>query len=355
MFEKVLEHGSPKQLFVTRCKVRHQISEHVDRLRNLKIWDVVDDYNQLDTNFINQVCKDEKFEDVILLESPSTTIEAMKRFPTSLLSNKILQRRAIMAEKEWMKINLEKVSEYKLSTYVYFGLFVDDTKILLSVENPPALQVFDVTNSTARCVYTYLCPSAPYGLCYSEDSMNKVYVSFKSCVEHFQIEITEKVALRKIENIKLEIEMIAISKSSSFIFSRSYSKRMICNSNFSIKHTRACEICGDMPFLSSSSNCNEHAFTLDGTHLVIVDENNKEVLNRSLYTFYARGLAFDLQDNVLVCLQTNKLRQIKHGGRESRDIYLPGIENANNVVLHPTGEKVMVLDINKKFCVYNIE
>ena len=108
LFEKVLEHGSPKQIFVTRCKVRHQISEHVDRLRNLKIWDVVDDYNQLDTNFINQVCKDEKFEDVILLESPSTTIEAMKRFPTSLLSNKILQRRAIMAEKDWMKLNWKK-------------------------------------------------------------------------------------------------------------------------------------------------------------------------------------------------------------------------------------------------------
>ena len=62
LLEKVLEHGSPKQIFVTRYKVRRQILEHVDRLRTLKIWDVVDDYIQPDTNFLNQVCKDEKFE-----------------------------------------------------------------------------------------------------------------------------------------------------------------------------------------------------------------------------------------------------------------------------------------------------
>ena len=90
---------------------------------------------------------------------------------------------------------------------------------------------------------------------------------------------------------------------------------------------------------------------------MIVDKNNKEVLNRSLslYTNNARGLAFDLQDNVLVCMYSNNLRQRKHGGGESRGIDLPGIQNAYNVVLHPTGEKMMVLDNNKKFCVYNVE
>ena len=48
-----------------------------------------------------------------------------------------------------------------------------------------------------------------------------------------------------------------------------------------------------------------------------------------------------------------KLVQIKHGGGESRDINLPGIQKAKNVVLHPMGEKVMVLGYEKKFCVYN--
>ena len=51
---------------------------------------------------------------------------------------------------------------------------------------------------------------------------------------------------------------------------------------------------------------------------------------------------------------SNKLRQIKHGGGKSRDIDLPGIQEAYNVVLYPTGEKVMVLDNKRKFCVYNV-
>ncbi|XP_022297483.2 uncharacterized protein LOC111106895 [Crassostrea virginica] len=352
LLEKVLEQGSQKQIFVTRYKVRHQILEHVDRLRNLKIWDVVDDYNQSDTNFLNQVCKDEKFENVRLLESPSSTMEVVEKFASSLQNNKILQRRAIMAQKDWMKIKLKKVSESNLSTRVYFGLFVDDTKILLSIEEPRSLQVYDVTDSTARCVYTYPCSSAPYGLCNSGGSMDKVYVSFGTHVEHYQIDINGTVAFRKIETIQLEREMSAISRGSSVIFARSSTERMICDTNFSVKHKAPCEKTGNRPFLSVSFHSDQQAFTCNGENLVIVDENNKEVLNQSSN---ARGLAFDLQDNVLVCLQTNKLRQIKHGGGESRDIDLSGIKTAYNVVLHPTGEKLMVLDLNKTFCVYNVE
>ena len=113
---------------------------------------------------------------------------------------------------------------------------------------------------------------------------------------------------------------------------------------------------GKQPFLSVSFHSDQQGFTCDGKNLVIVDENNKEVLKRSLSTYNnnARGLAFDLQDNVLVCMYSNKLRQIKHGGGESRDIDLPGIQEAYNIVLHPTGEKVMVLDYKEKFCVYNV-
>ena len=355
LLEKVLEQGSPKQIFVTRYKVRHQILEHVDRLRNLKIWDVVDDYNQPDTNFLKQVCNDEKFEDVKLLESASTYIEAVEKFSSLLQNNKTLQRRAIMAQKDWMKINLEKVSTSNLSTRVYFGLFVDDTKILLSVKRPPSLQIYDVTDSTATLVYTYPCPSSPYGLCYSGDSMDKVYVSFGTHVEHYQIKIFGTVALRKIETIQLEREMRAISRGSSVIFARSDTERMICDTKFSVIHKTPCVKEGDRPFSSVSFYYDQQAFALNGTTLVIVDENNKEVLKRYLYTSNARGLAFDLQDNVLVCMMSNKLRQIKHGGGESRDIDLPGIQEAYNVVLHPTGEKVMVLDNKRKFCVYNVE
>nr|XP_022297250.1 uncharacterized protein LOC111106742 [Crassostrea virginica] len=355
LLQKVVEHGSPKQVFVTRHNVRHQILEHVDRLRNLKIWDVVEDYNQPDTNFLNQVCKDEKFEDVKLLESPFSTMDVVDKFASSLQNNKILQRRAIMAQKDWMKIKLEKVSASNLlSTRVFFGLFVDETKILLSVESPSSLQIHDVTNSTASCVYTHPCSSAPYGLCYSGESMDKVYVCFGTHIEHYQIEINGTVMIKKIETIQLEGKMRAISRGSSVIFARSNTERMICDTKFSVIHKAPCVMEGAQPFSSVSFHYDQQAFALNGKNLVILDENNKEVMNRSLSTSDARGLAFDLQDNVLVCIRSNKLRQMKHGGEESRDIDLPGIQNSYNVVLHPTGEKVMVLDFEKKFCVYNV-
>ena len=186
--------------------------------------------------------------------------------------------------------------------------------------------------------------------------MDKVYVSFGTHVEHYQIEINGTVIIKKIETIQLESQMMAISRGSSVIFARSYTERMICDTKFSVIHKAAeWKMKGLRPFSSVSFHCDQQAFELNGKNLVIVDENNKEVLNCPLSTSNARGLAFDLQDNVLVCMMSNKLREIKHGGGKSRDIDLPGIQEAYNVVLHPTGEKVMVLDLNKTFCVYNVE
>lgn len=51
----------------------------------------------------------------------------------------------------------------------------------------------------------------------------------------------------------------------------------------------------------------------------------------------------------------NKLRRpIRYGGGEGRDIDLPGVQKAYHIVLHPTWEKVLMLDDNKKFCVYKL-
>ncbi|XP_078340652.1 uncharacterized protein LOC144627449 [Crassostrea virginica] len=226
-----------------------------------------------------------------------------------------------MAQKDWMTIKLERVSEsYEVSLDVHFGLFVGDTKILLSVEKPPSLRVYDVTNSIACC----------------------------------KLEINGKVAIKKIETIELERQMTAISRGSSVIVAKSITEKMICDLNFSIKRSATCRGSSNPSFVSCSFKGNEQAFISNGKNLVIVDENNKEVQNCSLPSFYARGLTFDLQDNILVCMYSNRLVQIKHGGGESSFIDLPGIQKANNVVLHPTGEKVMVLGHEKKFCVYNV-
>lgn len=44
-----------------------------------------------------------------------------------------------------------------------------------------------------------------------------------------------------------------------------------------------------------------------------------------------------------------ELRQIRYGGNESRDIDLPEFQQAYNIVLHSTVEKVLILNRNMKF------
>lgn len=65
-------------------------------------------------------------------------------------------------------------------------------------------------------------------------------------------------------------------------------------------------------------------------------------------------MAFDLRDNIFIGVIGNKLKRMRYGGCEGRDIDLPGFQQAYNIVLHPTWEKVLMLDDNKKFCVYKL-
>ncbi|XP_052680660.1 uncharacterized protein LOC128161418 [Crassostrea angulata] len=353
MLQRVLENGTTKQIFVTRHKVRHQIMDHVKRLRDLKIWNIVHDYSQTDTDFLRQILENQNFQNVEMLEKSDLTSITLKEFISKLLGNKILWSQEIMARKDWMSVEFEKLSETRLPKMAYYGLFIDDTNILLSVENPPSLQIYDITDPIARCVYTYPCSDTPFGLCHSGESMDKVFVSFKTHVDHYEIEISDSVNIKKMETIKLKTHMKAISRGSTLIFSCSDSVKMICTSNFSIKHTSSSLRTGDRPFISASFHSVHHAI-IRNNKIVVADQDNKEVLEKILHTGDPRGLAFDLQDNIFICTMKNKLRQIRRGGGESRDIDLPGIQSAYNVVLHPTGEKVLILDYCEKFCVYKV-
>lgn len=135
MLLRVLENGSKKQIFISQYKVRHQMLDHVDRLFDLNIWDGVHDYNQHDADFLRQVCENQHFQDVSLLKMPPDTLETLSDFADQLQNNKILQRRTIMSRKDWMKIEFEKLSESELETNTYYGVFVEYTKVLLSMKN----------------------------------------------------------------------------------------------------------------------------------------------------------------------------------------------------------------------------
>lgn len=53
-------------------------------------------------------------------------------------------------------------------------------------------------------------------------------------------------------------------------------------------------------------------------------------------------MIFDLYDNVLVCNWENKLKQIRYGGCESRDIEFVDIRDLYNVIFYLMGEKMMI-------------
>ncbi|XP_052680661.1 uncharacterized protein LOC128161419 [Crassostrea angulata] len=353
MLHRVLENGSTKQIFVSRYKIRRQILDHVDRLHDLKIMDAVHDYNQPDTDFLRQVCDDRSFRDVSVFEMPTETLATLSEFAAQLQNNQILYRQKIMSQKDWMKIGFEKLSESELKTIVCYGLFVDDINVLLSVENPPSLQIYDITDTNAKCVLTYPCSTTPYDLCHERNSMHNVFVSFTTHVDQFRVEISNSVTLRKIKTIELKTQMKALSCGPEMFFTKNNEMRMICTPDFSVKYNSPVPCRLNPPFISASFHSDLHAVIV-GNDLLVVDRNNEKLFKKNLRTCFARGLAFDLQENIFVCLMNNNLIQIKNGGGESRYIELPDIKESYNAVLHPTGEKVLILDYWKRFCVYRV-
>ncbi|XP_055999155.1 uncharacterized protein LOC125656750 [Ostrea edulis] len=355
LLQTVQENGSAKQIFISNHKMGFQILEHLNRLWALDIWDFVRDYNQRDTDFLHQVYNEGRFQDASSSEVRSTALQKISTF-ASLLSDKteVVRRREIMCRKDWMKVNFEKISEMDLPTMVYYGLFISDTKVIMSMESPPSLQAYDISDAVGKCVHTHSCQATPYGLCQSGDCMDKVYVSFEDYIDYYQVKVAENVTFIKLGTFHLKEPMLAISYGTAAASSATNSTRMICSSDFSvINHSSSYRKGGSRPFVSSSLRSDRHCFVRE-SEVVVVDQNNKEIFQSSVTRGSPRGLTFDLQDNILICLKNSKIQQIRDGGTESRVINLPGIGNSYNVVLHPTGEKMLMLDNYSKCCVYKV-
>lgn len=151
---------------------------------------------------------------------PTETLETVSNFAAQLQNNQILNRRKIMSKKDWMKIGFEKVSESELKFKVSYGLFVDDTNVLLSVQSPPSLKIYDIMGPKAKCVLTYPCSTTPFGICLSGDGMDKVYVSFETHVDYYKVEISQSVTIRKIKTIELKTHMEGLSGGPALFFLR---------------------------------------------------------------------------------------------------------------------------------------
>lgn len=139
--------------------------------------------------------------------------------------------------------------------------------------------------------------------------------------------------------------MLSIACGLATVFSANNDKAFICSQDFHIEHSSTLSKGGSsVPFIFSSSKSDYHCFSKDG-HVVVDDRNNSTIFESNQLPGYLRGLTFDLHDNVLVCNRNNELKQIRYGGKESRDIKLDGIGDSYSVV---------VFDYNKKCCVYQI-
>ena len=360
LLQSLLANGSPKQLFITKHKQLAQMAEHLFRMKSLDIWDLPEDYSQPHWDFLSQILNENKLKDVNLSRLPSGMIETILQMaPVAMTNDDIMRRRREMSKKDWMKVKFSKTSEISLPYDVFYGLFVHDTKIVLPFKDPSSLKVFDVSTATGKCVHTEKCESRPYDLCHARGTMTleEIFVSFNEFVILYRINIDVKdVAIfMKLQTIHLKEPMTAISCGPAAIFSASDTKAYICTQDFTIKHTSTFSKVAFVPFVSSSMTSDLHCFR-SKRHVVVANSSKEHIFRSDCLNGCPAGLTLDLHDNVLVCTMGNKLKQVRHGGKESRDIELAGIGKTYNVVLHPTGEKMLIMDysLKVKCCVYQI-
>lgn len=328
-------------------------------MKSLDLWNFPEKYTQPDSNFLKQLSNKQKFEEVNMSKGTSGTIEAILYTFRNVTGSDIFRRKQEMSRKDWMKISFKLTSKIRnLSGNVFYGLFVHDTKIILPFRNPPSLKIFDVSKAEGKCIHTELCQETPYGLCHSRvnESLNEVYVSFLNYVDLYGIDVEPMVKFTKLRTIQLDKPMKAISCGLNSIFSANETEAFICSEDFSIQHSSSFSTEGAIAtFLSASSKSDFHCFSKNG-RVVVVDRNNKTIFESKKFKGDLRGMTFDLHDNVLVCNRKKKLKQVKHGGSESRDIELADLTDSYNIILHPTGEKMMIFNyiLKNDCCVYQI-
>lgn len=179
-------------------------------------------------------------------------------------------------------------------------------------------------------------------------------MSFLNSVVVYWIDIENGAKFTKLQTVHLNEPMISITCGLATIFSANNDKVFICSRDFNVEHSATLKnTLSEVPFISSSSKSDYHCFS-NNNHVVVADRNNTTIFQNNKVKGNICGLTFDLHDNILACTRTSKLKQIRCGKRKSRDIELDGIRDSYNVVLHPTGEKIMVFDYHDKCCVYQV-
>lgn len=77
-----------------------------------------------------------------------------------------------------MKINFKKILGFEIEGNVYFGIFIDDERVIIFSEIKKLLDVYDIfVINCKKLVCIYKCDDILYDICYVY-GMNKIYVVF---------------------------------------------------------------------------------------------------------------------------------------------------------------------------------
>lgn len=63
----------------------------------------------------------------------------------------------------------------------YYGLFINDNRVVIFNFSKKLLDVYDIINYIVKLVYLFKCDSELYDMCYVF-GMDRVYVVFGKCV-----------------------------------------------------------------------------------------------------------------------------------------------------------------------------
>lgn len=101
--------------------------------------------------------------------------------------------------------------------------------------------------------------------------MQNVFVSFKTDVDQFKVEIAHSVKLKKIKTLELKTHIKALSSGTE----------MICTPYISVKYSSPAPNSILLLFILVSFHTHQHAFIV-GNNLLVLGKNNEELFQKDI-------------------------------------------------------------------------
>ncbi|XP_061179207.1 probable E3 ubiquitin-protein ligase MID2 [Saccostrea echinata] len=353
LLSSVIDKGSIKQMFMSEHLLQAQVTSHFNRMNSLNIWEPTESYTQKSFDVLEQLKEVGKLHSIDILVKEKRTTDSMSDFVYEFTGKRNIPcSRAYLKEKDLMNIDFKMLSNFRLPDSVYFGLFLDETRILFSIESKSSLDVYDTLSSPWNCIHSEQCDGTPYGLSYG-NNMNEVFVAFGTFVLKFEI-LDGGTRFNKLMKIDLTEKIEDFVHCPKVVFSANSAKRCFLSPDFSLRSSSSYKRIGDRAFVASSLTPGIFVYGKNDS-VCLIDSEGSEISQFKLISGMPRGMAMDSENNIFVCKCQNDVEQIKFDGTSSRKVNLSiNGENAYNIVFHPAGHKFLVICYMRVVGVYQI-